>query len=192
MRSKIETIYRRHDTDRVCQGDLFEEFVYPEWISREGNKIKIKNRNIPYLIVLTQDCDLERDHVNHITNSEKQDKYLQSILVCPAYQADKLKNGTHLEKLGYKMEYQNSDRWKIIMQNNNHRYHYLEAFEQIPALTIDFKHYYSIPRDIIYNEIKNDDHYLGTVNELFRESLSQRFAYYLSRIGLPEIVKDEE
>lgn len=192
MKSKIETVYRRHDRDRVCQGDLFEDFVYPEWVSREGKKIKIQNRTIPYLIVLTQDCDLEGDHRNHTTASEKQDKYLQSILVCPAYQADKLKEGNHLEKLGYTMEYQNKNNWKAIKQNNNPRYHYLETFKQIPALAIDFKHYYSIPRDILYKEMKADHHYIGTVNELFRESLSQRFAYYLSRVGLPEIVHEED
>ena len=144
MKSKIETIYRRHDINRVCQGDLFEDFVYPEWVAREGKKIRIQNRNIPYLIVLTQDCDLERDHVNHISETEKQDKYLQSILVCPAYQADELQKGEHLKNLKFKMEYQNKNKWKTIKQNDNPRYHYLGAFGQIPALTLDFKHYYSI------------------------------------------------
>jgi hypothetical protein len=31
------------------------------------------------------------------------------------------------------------------------------------------------------------EHYLATFNKLFRESLSQRFSNYLSRIGLPEL-----
>ena len=34
-------------------------------------------------------------------------------------------------------------------------------------------------------------HYIGSMKELYREDLSQRFAYYLSRIGLPEIEKIE-
>jgi hypothetical protein len=178
-------MYRKHDTDRVCQGDILSDFVYPEWVSREDKKIKIKHRIIPYLIILTQDCDLEGDHNNRINDKDTQDKYLQSILVCPAYYAEKLRNGTHLEQLELKMEYQNSKKWKTITNNDNPRYHYLiECKEyQIPELTIDFKHYYSIPRDILYKEIKH--HYAGSLNELFRESLSQRFAYYLSRIGLP-------
>jgi hypothetical protein len=31
-----------------------------------------------------------------------------------------------------------------------------------------------------------EKHYICTVSELFREKISQRFANYLSRIGLPE------
>ncbi len=185
MKSKIDNIYRRHKTDRICQGDILRDYKYPERILREDGKIKVKYRKIPFLIVLTQDCDLDRDHKNHIEDNETQDKYLQHILVCPAYEAEKLKNGKHLEKLDLKMEYQNKVKWKVIKNNDNPRYHYLDEYLnfQIPELAIDFKHYYSIPRDLLYSDIK--EHYLASLNELFRESLSQRFAYYLSRVGLP-------
>ncbi len=49
-------------------------------------------------------------------------------------------------------------------------------------LIIDFKHYYTIPRNILY---QNLDHYNVSITELHREQLSQRFAYYLSRVGTP-------
>lgn len=187
MISKIETIYRRHDNNRICQGDILKDFKYPEWISREGKKIKVRNRIITFLIILTQDCDLERDFINRNTPGKTQDKYLQSILVCPAYYAEKLRDGDHLKKLKQKMEYQNSAKWKLIKQNDNPRYHFLKDCPdlQIPELVVDFKHYYTIPREILYDEI--EDHYVATVNELFRESLSIRFAHYLSRVGLPEL-----
>lgn len=187
MRSKIEARYRQHNLTRICQGDILVDFIYPEWIQREGKKIQIKNRKIPFLIILTQDCDLDRDYHNHNGVGKTQDKYLQSVLVCPAYEAEKLKEGTHLKKLEMEMEYQNRAKWNIVTNNDNPRYHYLEdnLDFQIPELVIDFKHYYSIPRDIIYSEFNK--HYLASLNELFRESLSHRFAHYLSRIGLPEI-----
>jgi hypothetical protein len=95
--------------------------------------------------------------------------------------------GTHLEELNLTMEKLNSDRWNLIKTNQNSRYYFLDKQSdlQIPDLVIDFKHYYSIQRDILYKEIKR--HYIGSINELFRECLSQRFAFYLSRIGLPLI-----
>ena len=61
---------------------------------------------------------------------------------------------------------------------------------QIPDLVLDFKHYYAISRDVLYENF--GDYCIGSINELFREALSQRFAYYLSRIGLPTTNKKKE
>ena len=76
-------------------------------------------------------------------------------------------------------------KWNFIKNNQDPRYHFLrkDLDLQVPELVIDFKHYYTIPRDFLYEKIEH--HYLGTMSELFREFLSQRFAFYLSRIGLP-------
>lgn len=196
MKSKIDSVYIKHNGDRIYQGDILRDFKYQDRISIEDNKIKIQERNIPYLIVLTQDCDLEWDFNNHKENEIdqdktkdklNQDKFLHSILICPAYPAEKVRLGTHLEELGLTMEKLNSSRWNLVKTNQNSRYYFLDNNSdlQIPDLVIDFKHYYSIPRDILYKEIKK--HYIGSINELFRECLSQRFAFYLSRIGLPLI-----
>lgn len=192
MKSKIDSIYIRHDDERICQGDIIRDFEYVDYASVVGGKIKIWKRIIPYLIVLTQDCDLEWDYTNHAEQKDNQDKFLHSILVCPAYHAEKLRKGTHLEGLGLKMRRINSDRWNLVKKHNNARYHYLEDNKelQIPELVLDFKHYYTVPRDLFYEEAK--EHYIGTINELFRESLSQRFTHYLSRIGLPPIINEED
>lgn len=191
MKSKIKSYYKKHNCKRICQGDIYRDFTYPNWIweenTEEGKKIKVQKRTLVYLIILTQDCDLEQDHTNHSKEKiEKQDKFLQSILICPAYLSEQLRAGIHLSDLELKMEKYNSRRWNLIKRNNNCRYHFLpeKPDYNIPDLVIDFKHYYTIPRDTVYENINPTD-YLGTINELFRESLSQRFAYYLSRIGLP-------
>lgn len=196
MKSKIDSIYIKHNGDRIYQGDILWDFKYQDKVFIEDNKIKIQERNIPYLIVLTQDCDLEWDFNNHKENENvqdktrekiNQDKFLHSILICPAYPAEKVRLGTHLEELDLTMEKLNSNRWNLVKTNQNSRYYFLDKQSdlQIPDLVIDFKHYYSIPRDMLYKEIKK--HYIGSINELFRECLLQRFAFYLSRIGLPKI-----
>ena len=132
--------------------------------------------------------EINQDEINQ--DKINQDKFLQSILVCPAYPAEKVRLGTHLEELNLTMVYLNGARWNLVKTNQNSRYHFLDnnSVLQIPDLVIDFKHYYSIPRNILYKEIKN--HYIGSMNELFREGLSQRFAFYLSRIGLPLLNAD--
>jgi len=164
--------------------------MLPSWsIDDKGEPVRSQLKLL-YIIVLTQDCDLEADFKNHINETGKQDAYLQSILVCPAYPSESLKEGTHLSYLSLKMEqHKDKDRWDLIIGNRNHRYHYLEPNldYQIPAVILDFKHYYTIPRNYMYNTFKV--HYIGTINELFREALSQRFAFYLSRIGLPKCDK---
>ncbi len=86
------------------------------------------------------------------------------------------------------MEDWGGKRFKKIKDQKYERFHFLVADSkmQVPELVIDFKHYYTMPRNAIYMMIL-DEHYLVTIRELFRESLSQRFSYFLSRIGLPEI-----
>lgn len=192
MNSKIDSIFIKHSEARICQGDIFRDFKYSGLIAI--NKISIDEGEMlfPYLIVLTQDCDLELDHKNHVESKDNQDKYLISILVCPGYIAEYFREGNHLKEYHFKMEKINSERWRKIKNNQNPRYHFLKRKRrfQIPDLVIDFKHYYTIPRDVLYKNFR--DHYIGSINELFREALSQRFAYYLSRIGLPLINKKIE
>jgi len=188
MDSKIDSFYFKHDASQVCQGDIFRDYELPTWFI-DGGKTTVSQLKLPYVVVLTQECDLSEDFKNHNKKAEKQDAYLQSILVCPAYQAELLREGKHLLGLSLIMERHNSERWNLIINNRNHRYHYLEANPeyQIPPAVLDFKHYYTIPRNYLYNTFR--DHYIGTINELFREALSQRFAFYLSRIGLPKLGK---
>jgi hypothetical protein len=186
MHSKIESFFIKRDSDKICQGDILRDYVLPIWIVNEkGERIPV-GLTLPYIVVLTQDCDLDEDFDNRTkVPITKHDKFLQSILVCPVYLADKLKTGKHLEDLSLEMEYFDTKRWNTIKINQNPRYHFIRGIQQFqfPDCVIDFKHYYTIQRDLIYKNFKS--HYIGTVNVLFREQLSQRFAYHLSRIGLP-------
>jgi hypothetical protein len=193
MKSNIDEFFIKNDGEKICQGDIFRDFKVQLVFKKKGDSPKSKDFTIPYVVILTQDCDLDEDFINRTSDEEKyrikQDKYLQSILVCPMYLAEKLRRGTHLEDLELSMEKFDHGRWDIIIKNQNARYHYLKGEQdlQIPNCVIDFKHYYTILRDILYYDVKS--HYIATVNELFRESLSQRFGYYLSRIGLPILEK---
>jgi len=183
--SQINTYYRRHNFGRILQGDILRDVKF-NYAIQENSIIKYF---VPYMIVLSQDCDLKQDFNNHMDDSsnKKHDKYLPSILVCPAYLSDDFRKGKHLESFDLKMESKNSKQFKDIKNNQNPRYHYLEHYPeyQIPSLVLDFKHYYTFHTEYLYSIYGN--HYMSSLNELFREALSQRFSYYLSRIGLPII-----
>jgi hypothetical protein len=187
--SKIDSMYVKHTSKRICQGDILREIDVIDWnIEDTSGEYKIFNANLPYIIVMTQDCDLEWDFNNRSEPAaKKHDKYLHNVLACPAYNAAEFKDGDHLKSNGLKMNTWGGDGYKKILQQNNARFHYLERNQalQVPKLVVDFKHYYTIPRDALYKMYV--EHYLATINKLFRESLSQRFSSYLSRIGLPEL-----
>ena len=186
---EINSCYIKLAIKRINQGDILRNIDVIDW-SYADDDIEIGKLTLPYAIVISQDCDLDKDFENRSkSDSDKHDKYLRTILICPAYIAADFKVGDHLKELELKMETWNSKRFSLIKNQNNTRFHYLEQNQdlQVPELIVDFKHYYTIPTDTlikIYNK-----HYLVTINPLFRECLSQRFSYYLSRIGLPEIKK---
>jgi hypothetical protein len=184
---------------RFNQGDILKDL---DVVIIDENGYSIKEYNVveihlSYGIIVSQDCDLEHDFNNREINNplepplpnqkveEKHDKYIPNILILPAYLAAYFKAGTHRgeDLIG---ETWNRDRYKEIVQNQNIRFHYIKAYPdlQIPELIIDFKHLYTIDRNAIY-AIK-DKVYLASIGEMFRESLSQRYCHYLSRIGLPE------
>ncbi len=73
----------------------------------------------------------------------------------------------------------------MLMQNQKPRYHFIEFPSDtglVPAI-IDFKHYFSAP--VLYLQCVKKDRFACKIGELFREDISQRFAWFLSRIGLP-------
>lgn len=192
MASSRSSPYSTVPSTRYRQGDILRTVTIIEWAEIHNGELILTERNFPYCVVISQECDLEHDFNNHADEDKlargDRDKCLQSLLLCPAYPAEQLKLGAHLEAISLKMQRISSDEWRRIKQNNIYRYHYLPEYEagQIPDLVLDFKHYITVPRNIAYRgDFKGS--VLISLDDLFREHLSSRFAHYLSRIGLPEL-----
>lgn len=206
MKSNINSKYRHHDSLKIYQGDILRDVDLIVEYTEDGNN----QFEMPYIIILSQDCDLDEDFNSYQNYEQKNvselsslffeestkkidhkiktmyDKLLPSVLVCPAFPAEQVRNGIHLKNYNnYAMQYLNSDMWNLVKINQNSRYHFLEEYPdyQIPNLVIDFKRHYTLPTHYIYSIFKES--YVGSLNELYRERLSQRFFNYLSRIGLP-------
>lgn len=185
--SLIKCNYREHTKERIVQGDILQNITFYLWDGFKDGEIELKKRFLPYIVILTQDCDLKWDFKKRNDKTrEDEDKYLLSILVCPAYEAEYVRTGTHLAKLNMQMQRIPSKEYKKVRQNDNPRYHFLkkDLERNIPELIVDFKHYYTTTRNILYELY--DTHFLASMNELFREDISQRFTAFLSRVGVPE------
>ena len=191
MELSRRTPYVATGSARYRQGDILRDLHVVEWAEIVNDELTITERRLPYAAVLSQECDLEHDF-NNRNDFEKSklstDKYLPTILVCPAYPALQVKEGIHLGDLALKMQRLSGDQFKRIKQNNDSRYHYLLEDEenQLPELIVDFKHFFTISRNVIYRESVKKN-YVCSLADLFREHLSSRFSHYISRIGLPEL-----
>lgn len=177
-------------TDRVRQGDIYRNIPYYESYKETSGEFELSVFEFPFVLVLTQDCDLEQNKTNRTKNvpSSNQkielDKHLISVIVVPLYNSEHLFSGEHLDLIGITTQRQSSDPKKLIKSNQNQRYHYIEFGDEvtIPNSVIDFKHYFTVSLDYLENNPKN---FICGISPIYRELISQRFSNYLSRIGLP-------
>lgn len=181
--SKIKHRYTRHRKTRYCQGDILRSISI--FIGIQGSRSN--DIELPYSVVMNQDCDLSADHLLSVKSEKKGYQSIPSILLCPAYQADQFFLGQHIEDWNIEAT-GNRLSDKIKKNDEQKRFHYLQGDREkgIPELVIDFKHFYTVPRDVLYD--KRKVLYVATISELYREELSQRFSNFLARIGLPDAI----
>lgn len=107
-------------------------------------------------------------------------------MVLPLYNELHLIEGTHLEDIHIKTQKVSESKSEVskLKQNKLDRYHYIIFDDNIsiPNSIIDFKHCFSVSLTLLEDNIDNR---IGSIEELYREHISQRFCSFLSRIGLP-------
>ena len=175
--------------ERICQGDIISDVEYIERVTENNGILEVSKISFPFVVILTQDCDLAQDHTFREEPKETQDKWLISVLVAPLYNAEHVFSGEHLLDIGIKSQPINKKKTDgtLLQQNQKPRYHFLEFPDDILVVpcVVDFKHYFSVP--VMYLRELKKTNFVCTVSELYREDLSHRFATFLSRIGLPDL-----
>lgn len=177
---------------RVRQGDVFKDIDFIEHVTEADGVLEVSKITFPFVIVLTQDCDLEQDFKFRWSGEKKatQDKWLLSVLVAPLYNAEHVYNGTHLEGLARLMEPLKGGKTKLQFLHNNQfpRYHFLQFPAGVPVVNsvVDFKHYFSVNVETLKTLASTN--FVCSVAPLYREDISHRFASFLSRIGLPDAI----
>lgn len=134
-------------------------------------EVDIETYNV---IVLSQSCDL----VN---------RKLQSVLVCPFWPIEQLPDLTHDEKL-------KSEAKRLRSISNSIRQGYLPRFHMLqacvlpqheqPITVVDFWTVYTVPFDFLESFAANSGERLRLLSP-YVEHLSQAFARFIMRVGLP-------
>lgn len=180
-------VVQKRRLSRISQGDVFRDVECIEYVSERRGIVEVSKIVFPLVVVLTQDCDLEQDFNNR--RRERHSSKLLSVLVVPLYNAEHVFSGEHLSELGLTTEAIKKNRTpgETLMKNERPRYHYIDFPSDIRAVAsiADFKHYFSVHTS--YLEKIRSKGFVCRLDDLFREDLSQRFAAYLGRIGLPSI-----
>jgi hypothetical protein len=169
----------------LAQGEIISGLVqlHVELSSLRESETLFSMRIHPYAIILSQGCDLEQDFLAR-KGQTAQDKVIPAVLFCEVNTAAELRN-----------QVKKSEFWQRLMQNNDERYHFLQAVtkeadvgeEELPELAIDFKRFFTIPTDEVYYRIESGEALRRFhLKSPYLEHFCRRFANYLSRIALPE------
>ena len=135
--SKIEQRYVKAVANRIHQGDILTDLsFYFATTDYQADPTSIR-----YAVVMSQDCDLEQDYFSrekaktppaHSSNqaAAKHDKYLPTVLVCPAYSFESFTQGQHLndwQMRKFVSKDDLSDLKRIKKNDQFKRYHYFES-----------------------------------------------------------------
>ncbi len=158
----------------------------------------------PFLVVMTQDCDLAQDSdartveaeatqdSSRLNDPDFKKKFdnapklkIENVLVCEAMLTTDMKDNVPPGK----------DIWKRIIQNKDERYQCLEAVpaEQdsqgagMSSVGCDFKRFLTIPADEIYKRIQSNPAIRRSrLLTPYAEHLLHRFCTFQARIPLPQ------
>lgn len=144
--------------------------------------------------MLSQDCDLDWDFTARLSQRKLQ-RLIPNVLLCEVKPAE-VRAQEIVDSEGSK-DSNKSRIWTRIKQNKDERYQFFETIEKchdlhqddeaIGELVIDFKRYFTIPTDELYVRIKHGETKRRCrLIHPYLEHLSSRFAYFQSRVALPE------
>lgn len=147
----------------------------------------------PYLIVVTQDCDLEQDFkARH--GDGKPHRLLPNVLLCMVHTAEDLVHHPDQSTI-----FKSSTVRNNFLTNKDERYHFLQAVrpeedargEGLPELGVEFKSYLTIPIEELYWRItvaegSNRAQRRCRLVSPYLEHFTVRFHFYQTRVALPE------
>jgi len=129
---------------------------------------KVSAEVIEYdVAILSQSCDLEQ-------------KKIDLVLVCPVWPLSKFEGGS-----GF---FRSKKGKEVLRQGNAPGYHLLNRCEikefEKEYLVVDFRSVYSVPFDFVLDLARKRGRRLRLLPP-YREHLSQAFARFFMRVGLP-------
>jgi hypothetical protein len=152
-------------------------------LSKDGENLSFTPVIHPYVIVVTQDCDLDGDYKARHT-IHPQTKLLNSIILCEIGTAE-IARGT---------DGMNRKEWELVTAHRHERFYFFEKIsaeqdvvkEGLPELTADFKKVLGIDATTLYRQIE-----LGIAERRtilvspYLEHFCRRYYSFHGRVALP-------
>lgn len=177
------------------QGEILSNVIQihirAEALRNAEPELDLEEKEHPYAIVLTQDCDLDwdfkareaRTQVDSSEENKRQAKLVPNVLLCELTTTDALRP-----------RLPGSDVLRRIRANQDERYHWFPAVgvqqdlagKGLPELVADFKRVFSIPTDELYLRLSLGIRRRAILSSPYLQHLSTRFGYYSLRVALPE------
>ena len=184
--------YRPANPGIIEQTAILRDVSLPEVHAAEGEQATASLTPFPWLVVLTQDCDLELDRLARAGQPAAEgkppvskDKVLRSILLCPAFLQDHVTAGTYVA--GAK-EWRGTEL-NMLVNNRHERFHVLPADSSLVAgsLAVDFKLILAVhPAYLERWVISHPYSAVCVLVSPYKERLMQRFVNYFGRIAEPD------
>lgn len=137
------------------------------------------------MIVISQDCDLIWDwnERQRVPFNEWAPHLMPHLLLCDLYEEGQLRGAQEIK----------SDIWRRIRENQNERYHHLQAASvegsalNLPDLYIDGKKVYGLPTANLYAGISSlQIARVAVVPPIHLHDFIHRFFAFQSRVAVPE------
>jgi hypothetical protein len=165
---------------------LVQQFLNLEEL-RKGELVVDDIRH-PFVIVVSQSCDLEWDFEARRASSEP-DKMLPHVFLCEALTAQEVRS----RRSSRGDVINNSRIWTPLKRNKDERFHFLEAVppledaasEGLPELVVDFKRYFSLPTPELYWRLAEQAKRRTRLKNPYLEHFSTRFFQYQARVATP-------
>jgi hypothetical protein len=176
----VQNIYTKEELGReLRQSEIITDLTQYVYDPVAGGAVTVVQ---PYVVVLTQDCDLLQDYERRQSGESGT---LNGILF---YEAQPTPDA----RLGMP---RGGDIWKRVYNNKDERYHYLEKVpancdclgQGLPDLVIDFKRCFTLDIPEIYRQLSAGERARRRtrLETPYREHLQARVAFYLQRVGIP-------
>ena len=160
-------------------------------LSPDSEELSFTRTIHSYVMVVTQDCDLDWDYKKRTlrdstASSILNSKLLNSVLLCEVGSAEEIKNSSD-HGISSKI-------WNLIKSHRHERYYFLEKIpyqqdlgkEQLPELTVDFKKVFGVETETLYRQIELGIAQRRTfLTHPYGEHLSQRYQSFHGRVALP-------
>lgn len=184
--------YRPANPGIIEQTAILRDVKLPEVHVAEGEQAKASLTPFPWIVVLTQDCDLELDRLARTGQSAAEgkppvskDKVLRSILLCPAFVQDHVTAGRYVA---------GAKEWRgkeldMLVKNRHERFHVLPADSSFvtDSLALDFKLIVAAHPEYLERwVINNPSSAVAVLVSPYKERLMQRFVNYFGRIAEPD------